>query len=105
MPPTAPAERKNGVVRYVERAMLKAAVTAILASPRPQKSIRGRVPVNGHDELPRNEPCPCGSGRKAKRCCRYADVAAKAKAERLAAGVSSVPEPDLKKKYGRLHGN
>jgi hypothetical protein len=29
----------------------------------------------GHDRGPacrRNEPCPCGSGRKAKKCCRRA---------------------------------
>jgi hypothetical protein len=33
----------------------------------------------------RNEPCPCGSGRKYKRCCGYDRVAERALEERLAA--------------------
>ncbi len=27
------------------------------------------VPVRSRDHASRNEPCPCGSGRKYKRCC------------------------------------
>jgi tetratricopeptide (TPR) repeat protein len=33
----------------------------------------------------RNEPCPCGSGKKYKRCCLDKDVAAELEHERLAA--------------------
>jgi SEC-C motif-containing protein len=29
----------------------------------------GRVTIAGVAKVGRNEPCPCGSGRKAKRCC------------------------------------
>jgi hypothetical protein len=31
--------------------------------------------VNPHRKVGRNDPCPCGSGRKFKKCCLTADVA------------------------------
>ncbi|WP_420819247.1 SEC-C metal-binding domain-containing protein [Paludisphaera borealis] len=35
---------------------------------------RGRRVVHGdkelHEKLGRNDPCPCGSGRLFKKCCR-----------------------------------
>jgi uncharacterized protein len=27
------------------------------------------APVRGHEKLGRNDPCPCGSGKKFKKCC------------------------------------
>jgi SEC-C motif len=35
----------------------------------------------------RNDPCPCGSGKKYKRCCLDKDVAAELEHERLAAAA------------------
>ena len=35
----------------------------------------------------RNNPCPCGSGKKYKRCCLDKDVAAELEHERLAAAA------------------
>ena len=29
----------------------------------------GAVPVLGEQKVGRNDPCPCGSGRKFKKCC------------------------------------
>ena len=28
------------------------------------------VPVLAHDPIGRNDPCPCGSGKKRKKCCK-----------------------------------
>jgi hypothetical protein len=46
----------------------------------------------------RNEPCPCGSGRKYKQCCLDKDEAAareaRAKAAAEAAAEAPVPAPD-----------
>jgi len=36
-------------------------------------SVRGHMFANepaASDKIPRNEPCPCGSGKKYKNCCR-----------------------------------
>ncbi|MEM6793605.1 MAG: SEC-C metal-binding domain-containing protein [Acidobacteriota bacterium] len=42
---------------------------AASANPRCQ-CCRPRVPVvRGGPKIGRNEPCPCGSGRKYKKCC------------------------------------
>ena len=40
------------------------------------------------DKIGRNDPCPCGSGRKYKKCCQ---------------GKTSVPEIDLKLDYAKKH--
>ncbi len=34
-----------------------------------QKAGRDTNPVSGNEKVGRNEPCPCGSGKKYKRCC------------------------------------
>jgi hypothetical protein len=39
----------------------------------------------------RNEPCPCGSGRKYKQCCLEKDEAAERQA--LAKAAAEAPEP------------
>lgn len=28
------------------------------------------APVIAHDPIGRNDPCPCGSGKKRKKCCK-----------------------------------
>lgn len=35
---------------------------------------RAGTPVNPHRNVGRNDPCPCGSGRKFKKCCLTAEV-------------------------------
>jgi len=42
----------------------------------------------------RNDPCPCGSGQKYKRCCLPQDEAAAHAAARAAAATSAMAEPE-----------
>jgi len=42
----------------------------------------------------RNEPCPCGSGRKYKQCCLAKDEQAAAAARAAAAVSASAPAPE-----------
>jgi len=42
----------------------------------------------------RNDPCPCGSGRKYKQCCLAKDEAAAAVARAKAAEEAAVPAPE-----------
>jgi len=36
----------------------------------PRRKITGRiVPVRTSPKIGRNDPCPCGSGKKYKKCC------------------------------------
>jgi hypothetical protein len=44
------------------------AVANILSHSAPQPEI-GSVSQRRHQKIGRNEPCPCGSGKKYKRCC------------------------------------
>jgi hypothetical protein len=43
----------------------------------------------------RNDPCPCGSGRKYKQCCLEKDEAAIRDALAKAAALSPEPAPDV----------
>ena len=38
-------------------------------APAPQQSQRKRKPATAKVTVGRNEPCPCGSGKKYKKCC------------------------------------
>jgi preprotein translocase subunit SecA len=38
----------------------------LVKQPPPQ---REKVPVGGKKKIGRNDPCPCGSGKKYKHCC------------------------------------
>jgi len=51
--------------------VLTALETPTLLDPMPKKD-RGRVvePVRSTLKVQRNEPCPCGSGKKFKKCCQ-----------------------------------
>jgi len=35
----------------------------------PKTCSHGEKPIRSAEKIGRNEPCPCGSGRKYKRCC------------------------------------
>lgn len=39
------------------------------ASPIPQHNPKTRKPIRGSFKPPVNSPCPCGSGKKYKKCC------------------------------------
>ena len=34
-----------------------------------ERAVQARQPVDQSPKIGRNEPCPCGSGRKFKKCC------------------------------------
>jgi hypothetical protein len=57
-------------------------IIALLPERAPEPPIPG-VPVRAAPKVGRNEPCPCGSGKKFKRCC----------ADRLAAASASAGPP------------
>jgi hypothetical protein len=48
----------------------------------PSWRARSPVPNSAADSPGRNEPCPCGSGRKYKHCCRSRDEARRRRADR-----------------------
>ncbi len=45
-----------------------------IAEPLLRPLDRLRQPALGSERAPRNQPCPCGSGRKYKACCRVKDL-------------------------------
>ncbi|MEJ2085616.1 MAG: SEC-C metal-binding domain-containing protein [Acidobacteriota bacterium] len=53
----------------------------------------------------RNEPCPCGSGKKYKRCCLAKDEAMEreARAEAAAAAAKSLPKESAAKEHPQPH--
>jgi SWIM/SEC-C metal-binding protein len=34
-----------------------------------ERTLQGRVPTTVNAKVDRNDPCPCGSGKRYKRCC------------------------------------
>ncbi len=48
---------------------IQGAETTYIASIRDDGSVKGETVRNRHTAVGRNEPCPCGSGRKFKKCC------------------------------------
>jgi preprotein translocase subunit SecA len=48
-----------------------APVPVLLGAPREEASAPGgdRVPLRKGERVGRNDPCPCGSGKKYKHCC------------------------------------
>src|SRR5699024_7438973 len=82
---------KRRVVEFVSKMEIE---TPAALQPRPEPQVPKRIEFNRSDvspaqagpeepatfqrELPkvgRNDPCPCGSGRKYKRCCMNKDLA------------------------------
>lgn len=59
-------EIQQDVVRYVFK-------LEVVQQPQRQKyhepNTAGRQPVRGGKKVGRNDPCPCGSGKKYKKCC------------------------------------
>ena len=48
---------------------IDAASPSYVASFRQDGTVRGRTVRNSHTAVGRNDPCPCGSGKKFKKCC------------------------------------
>ncbi|OXJ22571.1 YecA family protein [Burkholderia sp. HI2714] len=68
-PPPIPAEKREELLQ-----MMIGGLTHIYRYFEPHRralaSIPGRVPMRREEpKIGRNEPCPCGSGRKYKHCC------------------------------------
>ena len=49
--------------------LVDAAEKDFVASIRDDGSVKGETVRNRHTAVGRNEPCPCGSGKKFKKCC------------------------------------
>ena len=49
--------------------LVRAAEPKYVAAIRQDGTVRGETVRNRHAAVGRNDPCPCGSGKKFKRCC------------------------------------
>jgi preprotein translocase subunit SecA len=58
-----------GIKHDVASAMLRVSVQAKPMQPRPAAPVRAKSPVVAGKRVGRNDPCPCGSGKKYKHCC------------------------------------
>jgi hypothetical protein len=87
--------------------------------PFPQEVVAGNVPGGVHlyveavmnppeKTVGRNDPCPCGSGRKYKHCCLAKDEAAlrdaRAKEAKKAAKAEAKPNPAEEETREEAHG-
>ncbi|NLH55074.1 MAG: preprotein translocase subunit SecA [Acholeplasmataceae bacterium] len=65
---------ENDATRFINRAMIRdnlqreAVIRPIAAHSGKDEEVK-RKPVVKKDKVGRNEPCPCGSGKKYKHCC------------------------------------
>lgn len=64
------------------RRVLERPIFEILPERAPRQVVRGQT-VTKEDDVGRNDPCPCGSGRKYKKCCmrKSADAAGRPAAQ------------------------
>ena len=63
-----PAESKVGQEQVQKRENLKTSRTDNPGNPNPQRQQKKVEPVRVEEKTGRNEPCPCGSGKKYKQC-------------------------------------
>ena len=61
---------KRDAVRYLYHVQLAKPETQPKHVEAPASQANQRVPVTVGDKVGRNDPCPCGSGKKFKKCCR-----------------------------------
>ena len=61
-----PANSKD--IQAIQRMENKSNISNIRASSGGDGSVK-REPVRTDKKIGRNEPCPCGSGKKYKQCC------------------------------------
>jgi uncharacterized protein len=70
--PIAPEQREKVIVSMA--AGLVAAYRYFRQHRQPNVSTRGPEPRHANIKIGRNDPCPCGSGKKYKRCCGGATI-------------------------------
>ncbi len=58
-----------GIRHDVPAAIFRVSVRTSQRATQPQRPVVRPVPVSSGSKTGRNDPCPCGSGRKFKRCC------------------------------------
>ena len=61
-------ERKQ-TVKITNQGLQEAAESLAGSSPKESKEVTHTPIVNNGPEVGRNDPCPCGSGKKYKNCC------------------------------------
>jgi hypothetical protein len=72
---TMPDPMGRGTVRVPREAMMRElgltteSPTALPVAPQTPQPVLPIQPVAAHPKVARNAPCPCGSGRKYKKCC------------------------------------
>ncbi|MBA4495357.1 preprotein translocase subunit SecA [Paenactinomyces guangxiensis] len=82
-------EIQEEIVKYVMKSVItedeelereEVAVNAVASSggTESQKEPAKKQPVRRSEKVGRNEPCPCGSGKKYKNCCQKSDRTVKA---------------------------
>ena len=59
----------SGIKHDVASGMLRVSVQARQMQPAPAAPVRPKPPVVSGKRVGRNDPCPCGSGKKYKHCC------------------------------------
>ena len=68
----------NEVITLQERAMIgvigTAPATGAVSTGTPDKTVKQQPVRNKDKKVGPNDPCPCGSGKKYKQCCRSKDI-------------------------------
>ena len=80
--------------------MSKLQASRMQAAARQGRATRGSSPVHVEKKVGRNEPCPCGSGKKYKKCHLDFDE----RLEELAETGEEVPPRDLLKTPAEIEG-
>jgi uncharacterized protein len=70
--PIDPQQREK-IIDYMAAGLI-AAYRYFRENGKPNAGTRGASPRNTNNKIGRNDPCPCGSGKKFKRCCGGATV-------------------------------
>ena len=71
----AKQERFRGVFSQVSQQLVHPELAKFQSPPEeeiqagPQEKTQPNAPQKSHPKVGRNEPCPCGSGKKYKKCC------------------------------------
>ena len=66
-------KKKDKLDELAHRAMstedLEAEEAVIAKAKEERAKDPGKYQIKGHPAIGRNDPCPCGSGKKYKKCC------------------------------------
>ncbi len=61
--------RRNEMARLLGARTARESETSLLFNPKEEEEEEAFASVTSDGKIGRNEPCPCGSGKKYKRCC------------------------------------